>query len=88
MPKSYYLFIVFLFVAFTARAQKPVEAKGYPVIISRDTLFTFYTGQGLFQPAERAEVVTKRIEALVNRIDFNPDSLTLKKRHLSFGDLL
>jgi small-conductance mechanosensitive channel len=78
MPKSYYLFIVFLFAAFTARAQKPVEAKGYPVIISRDTLFTFYTGQGLFEPAERAEVVTKRIEALVNRIDFNPDSLTLK----------
>jgi len=78
MPKSYYLFIVFLFAAFAVRAQKPVEAKGYPVIISRDTLFTFYTGQGLFQPAERAEVVTKRIEALVNRIDFNPDSLTLK----------
>jgi small-conductance mechanosensitive channel len=78
MPKNYYLLLLFLLAAFTTHAQKPVEAKGYPVIINQDTLFKFYAGQGLFEPAERAGIVTKRIEALVNRIDFNPDSLTLK----------
>ena len=78
MPKNYCLLVLFLLAAFTTHAQKTVEAEGYPVIINRDTLFKFYTGQGLFEPAERAGIVTKRIEALVSRIDFNPDSLILK----------
>jgi small-conductance mechanosensitive channel len=78
MPKNYCLLILLLLAAFTSRAQKTADAKGYPVIVKNDTLFTFYTGQGLFDPAERAAIVTRRIEALVNRIDFNPDSLTLK----------
>ncbi|WP_183567812.1 mechanosensitive ion channel family protein [Mucilaginibacter sp. SP1R1] len=78
MPKNYYLLFLLLLTAFTTQAQKKITTPGYPVIINRDTLFTFYTGQGLFEPAERAGIVTKRIEALVNRIDFNPDSLTLK----------
>jgi small-conductance mechanosensitive channel len=78
MPKNYYLLILLLFAAFTTHAQKTVNAKGEPVIINRDTLFKFYAGQGLFDAKERAGIVTKRIEALVDRIDFNPDSLTLK----------
>ncbi|MEN0055554.1 MAG: mechanosensitive ion channel family protein [Mucilaginibacter sp.] len=78
MPKNYCLLILLLLAAFTSRAQKTVDIKGYPVIIKNDTLFVFSTGQGMFDPAERAGIVTKRIEALVNRIDFNPDSLILK----------
>ncbi|WPU93449.1 mechanosensitive ion channel family protein [Mucilaginibacter sabulilitoris] len=78
MPKNYCLLILLLLAAFTTQAQKKTDVKGYPIIINRDTLFTFYAGQGLFEPAERAAIVTKRIEGLVNRIDFNADSLTLK----------
>jgi len=78
MPKNYCLLILLLLTVLTSHAQKTADAKGYPVIVKNDTLFTFYTGQGMFDPAERAGIVTKRIEALVNRIDFNPDSLTLK----------
>jgi small-conductance mechanosensitive channel len=78
MRKNYYLLLLLLLATFTTYAQKAVDAKGEPVVINQDTLFKFYAGQGLFDPAERAAIVTKRIEALVNRIDFNPDSLTLK----------
>jgi hypothetical protein len=78
MPKIYSLLILFLFAAFTVQAQKLPNENGEPVIINRDTLFKFYAPQGLFDPKERAGIVTKRIEALMSRIDFNPDSLTLK----------
>jgi small-conductance mechanosensitive channel len=85
MRNIYYLLIIFLIASVTVSAQTATKGKivqtippGEPVIINRDTLFKFYAGQGLFEPAERAAIVTKRIEALVNRIDFNPDSLTLK----------
>lgn len=85
MRNIYYLLIIFLIASVTVTAQTATKGKtiqtipsGEPVIINRDTLFKFYAGQGLFEPAERAAIVTKRIEALVNRIDFNPDSLTLK----------
>jgi len=78
MPKNCRLLILLVFAAFTVQAQKTIDAKGYPVVINRDTLFKFYAGQGLFDAAERAGMVTKRIEGIVSRIDFNPDSLTLK----------
>jgi small-conductance mechanosensitive channel len=85
MRNIYYLLIIFLIASVTVSAQTATKGKtiqtippGEPVIINRDTLFKFYAGQGLFEPAERAAIVTKRIEALVNRMDFNPDSLTLK----------
>src|ERR1700712_3834911 len=78
MCKNYYLLIFFVIAALSARAQITSLPKGEPVIVNRDTLFKFYAPQGLFDPAERAGTVTKRIRALVDRIDFNPDSLTLK----------
>jgi len=79
MRKFCYLLITFLTAFTAASAQNPVAvAKGEPVIINRDTLFVFHTGQGLFNPAERAAIVTQRIMGLVSRLDFNPDSLVLK----------
>ena len=62
----------------TAFAQKPAPLTGEPVIVNKDTLFKFYANQGLFNPKERAEVVSKRISDVVNRLDFNKDSLTVK----------
>ena len=72
-----YILLACLCICFTS-AKAQIREEGYPVIINQDTLFTFYTSQGLFTPAERAQVVTKRITTLINRIDFNPDSLILK----------
>jgi small-conductance mechanosensitive channel len=77
MRKNYCLLILLLILSFTTYAQNPVSLRGQPVIINKDTLFKFYAGQGLFEAHERAEVVTKRIEGLINRIDFNKDSLRL-----------
>lgn len=77
MPKFYVLLVCLCIAINPVKAQKPVTATGYPVIINKDTLFTFYTGQGLFTPAERAQVVTKRINGLISRLDFVADSLKL-----------
>jgi small-conductance mechanosensitive channel len=73
------IFIQFFALAFQpAYAQNTTEPKGEPVIIKNDTLFKFYTAQGLFTVRERARIVTKRIQELVDRLDFNPDSLRVK----------
>ncbi len=78
MPAKYYLFAFLLFVSLSAFAQKTIDAKGEPVIVNKDTLFQFYAPQGLFDPKERADIVSKRLEALVGRMDFSTDSLKLK----------
>jgi small-conductance mechanosensitive channel len=77
MPKFYVLLLCFFIAVAPVKAQKPVTAPGYPVIINKDTLFKFYTAQGLFTPTERAQVVTKRINELIQRLDFVADSLKL-----------
>jgi small-conductance mechanosensitive channel len=77
MPKFYTLLLCLFIAISPAKAQKPVTAPGYPVIINKDTLFKFYTAQGLFTPTERAQVVTKRINELIHRLDFVADSLKL-----------
>ncbi|HVW97915.1 MAG TPA: mechanosensitive ion channel family protein [Mucilaginibacter sp.] len=94
MPRFLLLPFIILF-AFTVSAQKhlPVKKKvekaplvikpaGEPVIIKKDTLFKFYAAQGLFDPKERARIVTKRISDVIGRLDFNPDSLVLKNDSL------
>lgn len=71
-------FQILLFAALPAEAQKIKPPQGEPVIINRDTLFKFYTGQGLLTAKERAEVINSRLAGITNRIAFNPDSLKLK----------
>jgi small-conductance mechanosensitive channel len=72
------LSLALLITVFCANAQKPVLAKGEPVIINKDTLFKFYADQGLFNPKERAAIVSKRIGNIIARPDFTADSITLK----------
>lgn len=72
------LILLLMLFAFTASAQKPAPGLGEPVIVKQDTLFKFYTGQGLFDAKERAQIVSKRINDIISRLDFNPDSLVLK----------
>lgn len=78
--KRFYVTICYflLFALQTAYAQKAPNVQGEPVIIKNDTLFKFYNGQGLFTAKERARTITRRIEGLLERLDFNPDSLVLK----------
>ncbi|MBS1523356.1 MAG: mechanosensitive ion channel family protein [Bacteroidetes bacterium] len=59
-------------------AQKAAEAKGEPIVVNQDTLFNLYAGQGLFDTKERADIVSKRINYVVNKLDFNADSLKVK----------
>ncbi|HEY4194221.1 MAG TPA: mechanosensitive ion channel family protein [Mucilaginibacter sp.] len=75
---KYYLFAFLLLTALCAGAQKTIDAKGEPVIVNKDTLFQFYAPQGLFDTKERAEIVSKRLEGIISRMDFSPDSLSLK----------
>jgi small-conductance mechanosensitive channel len=78
MLRRHYLILFLLLTVFIAKAQKPAPNPGEPVIVNQDTLFKFYTGQGLFLTKERAQIVSKRISDIVSRLDFNPDSLLLK----------
>lgn len=80
MLKFCIIFLLALAGTIPAEAQKEKvpDTPGEPVIVNQDTLFKFYAAQGLFQPKERADIVSKRINAVVNRLDFNPDSLKLK----------
>jgi len=56
---------------------------GFPVILSRDTLFFVYTKLGSFSPRNRAEVVSERIYNLANDYYYNPDSLTIVPAELT-----
>ncbi|PWK74238.1 mechanosensitive ion channel-like protein [Mucilaginibacter oryzae] len=78
MPKIYNLLICLLFSISAFGIQQPALPQGEPVVINGDTLFKFYAPQGMFNTRERAGVVTARIQALINRLDFKPDSLNLR----------
>ncbi|TWJ04300.1 mechanosensitive ion channel-like protein [Mucilaginibacter frigoritolerans] len=75
----YRYLLLFLLITFDfAYGQKTVTEKGAPVIVNQDTVFEFYTGQGLFTAKERASVINKRLNILISQLDFNPDSLVVK----------
>ena len=52
--------------------------KGEPVIVNHDTILVYYTNMGFLSARERAGVVTRRMERLINRLDFTSDSLALR----------
>ena len=51
------------------------SAIGFPVILLKDTLFNIYTRSGSFNPAERANAISGRINKLYEDDFFNPDSI-------------
>jgi len=67
-----------------------VRISGFPVIISRDTLFVIYAKLGSFSPKERAQAVSSRIDKLANDYYFNEDSLIILPdeltRDISYND--
>ncbi|OOQ59128.1 mechanosensitive ion channel family protein [Mucilaginibacter pedocola] len=77
MRIKYLLPVILLCLSFNLKAQTILTNGGVPIIVNKDTLFKVYAGQGMFDVQERAEVITRRINGLLNSIDFNPDSLTL-----------
>ena len=48
---------------------------GFPVTLSRDTLFNVYTKLGSYSPRERARVITERIYHLAEEYYYHEDSL-------------
>ncbi len=78
MFKHHYIFLFFLFTCGTVYGQKPITEPGAPVIVNQDTVFEFYTGQGIFTAKERASIISKRLKKLITQLDFNADSLVLK----------
>jgi hypothetical protein len=53
------------------------NAIGYPVIIHKDTLFSIYTKIGSLTPAERAEILSDRLNKLYREYFIRTDSLFL-----------
>lgn len=73
----YFLSLLFL-VQSTLRAQPVIKSAGIPVIVHNDTLLRVYAGQGLFNINERAQIITQRLNKIVSRLDFVPDSIIVK----------
>lgn len=53
------------------------NAIGYPVVAHKDTLFIIYTKIGSLTPAERADIVTERLEVLYRQFFLKSDSLVI-----------
>lgn len=72
--------LVFLFALFftSSRGESKPDTAGAAVVVNSDTLFKFYKPQGMFSPAERATVVSTRLQVLSSRLDFNADSLLIR----------
>ncbi len=50
---------------------------GFPVILSKDTLFYVYTKLGSYSPKERANVISSRLERLAGDYYYKEDSLVI-----------
>ncbi|HVV55220.1 MAG TPA: mechanosensitive ion channel domain-containing protein, partial [Mucilaginibacter sp.] len=75
-----FLILPLLMLALAGMGQviKNPPPKGEPVVVRNDTLFQFYTGQGLFSAKERADIVTNRLNTIMSHLDFSIDSLKLQ----------
>lgn len=99
MFKHQLTLLSFLFLGFTATVSgqpgvdsshkiqlkiAAASAKGYPVLLNKDTLFLVYTRIGSFNAAERAVSISKRIEKLYENPFFKADSLRINKNEDSY----
>jgi small-conductance mechanosensitive channel len=78
MLKTSYLLLLFICSQLFTSAQPVITPAGIPIIIRNDTLFSVYAGQGLFNTSERANVITQRLNNIIDRLDFRADSITVK----------
>ncbi|GGH16331.1 mechanosensitive ion channel family protein [Mucilaginibacter phyllosphaerae] len=78
MHKTYYLFLFFIFSQVFTQAQQVLKPAGVPIVLRNDTLFKIYAGQGMFAVRERADIITKRLNTILDRLDFIADSVTVK----------
>jgi small-conductance mechanosensitive channel len=57
-------------------------SKGYPVVpFGNDTLFFIYYKIGGFTPMDRASVIKKRIQALDDNLNFNPELMSVEHNY-------
>jgi small-conductance mechanosensitive channel len=64
--------------------QLKATAKGYPVLLQNDSLFSIYLRLGSFSPAERAAAITERIRKLYEDDFFNADRLKVLQNENDF----
>ncbi|MBS1517746.1 MAG: mechanosensitive ion channel [Bacteroidetes bacterium] len=55
------------------------KARGFPVVLMRDTLMEIYTKLGSFEPHDRAATINNRLKQLYDNDFFYPDSLRIDK---------
>lgn len=60
------------------------NAKGYPVVLNRDTLFNIFTRTGSFNARDRARAISIKITKLYEDPFFKPDSLSVVENEGSF----
>lgn len=60
-----------------------LRKNGFPVIYELDTLFYVHAAIGPYHPIDRANIIQKRVAALIGEPEFDPDSLYLLESELS-----
>ncbi len=56
---------------------------GYPVVLKQDTLFLLYSRVGPYHPVDRINIIQRRINTLLNEVNFSPDSLFILESEFS-----
>lgn len=79
--------VICLFVVITGFSQAPADSlvakSGLPVVFKKDTLFYVHSKIGPYKPADRVSTIERRIGALMNEADFEPDSLYISDSEFS-----
>lgn len=60
------------------------NAKGYPVVLLKDTLFDIYTRIGSFSANERARAISEKIKKLYEDAFFSADSLSVIQNEITY----
>ena len=85
MKRSIFNIKIIFFIAFAipgfAQEDSIVTKKelGVPVIYKKDTLFSIFAKLGSFKPAERVDIIERRINGLAELAEFNADSLKIEE---------
>ncbi len=90
--------IILSFVAFAIPSFAQVDSvatqkdQGVPVIFKKDTLFRIYAKLGSYKPAERVDIIQRRITSLADQPSFYPDSIVLEDDqtaiHIVYQDII
>lgn len=74
---AFLLSLLCLFLAHTEAQEIDAPPKGAPLVFDGKTLLTLYANIGPYQPAERAQIISERLQSLARDSEFRPDAIAV-----------